>query len=130
MKKEYTIRVVLDDTMKPSQSSETRIRRNDPTDITLVLNVNDPRNNGSLIDVAAHELGHVLGGIFDTPGHRADPRTSDDVYRIQTMELFGPDEEEREGILESEREAWDLAEKMVPVDQRKKAWALRTYENA
>lgn len=73
---------------------------------------------GGLMTSLAHELGHVLGGIFKTEAHQADPRTtngrSGDVA----------------GIIASEREAWDLGALVYPaLDKAEAAHNLATYDN-
>ena len=73
---------------------------------------------GGLMTSLAHELGHVLGGIFKTEAHQADPRTTHG--RSGNVS----------GIIESEREAWELGALIYPaLDKAEAAKNLATYDN-
>ncbi|SRR6266566_433832 len=68
----------------------------------------------------AHELGHVLGALCELPCNIADPR----MGSSETVVPFNPPFPE--AIINSEREAWDMAEEMFKV-RRVRQLALRTY---
>jgi len=127
-KREYTIKLVLDDSLKPDASSNTGQRWDDETKFVVTVNTNAPKDKA--VDLAAHELGHVLGAIFKTPGWKADPRTVS-PQDAAFMNVFGPSPRQRDGMVASEKEAWEIAEKVYPnLDKERKRWALSTYENA
>lgn len=68
----------------------------------------------------AHELGHILGYICELPGNLSDPRMLSG--RMNATEL-----PHQQLVMNSEKEAWDLAEEMFKIRQVRQL-ALRTYE--
>jgi hypothetical protein len=68
----------------------------------------------------AHELGHILGYICELPGNLADPR-------MLSGQMNASELPHQQLVMNSEREAWDLAEEMFKVKQVRQL-ALRTYE--
>jgi hypothetical protein len=63
-----------------------------------------------LEDILAHELGHFIADILETPRSRDDPRTRRDVR----LPLGWVDQEMERQTYEAEQEAWELAAKMRP----------------
>jgi hypothetical protein len=79
------------------------------------------------IDLAAHEFGHVLSGIFESKGGvKNDPRTKGQIGLAE--HIFGPSKSQALRIWASELQAWAIAEKISPnLDQVRKARSLETY---
>src|SRR4029077_16941892 len=113
----------------PSASSNTQTPwAGDGTQFTINVNTRAPKDKA--VDLAAHELGHVLGAVFHLPGHDGDPRVSSPEFAA-LLNMFGPTPAMRDAMVESEEEGWALAEKIHPeLDQERKRWALGTYERA
>lgn len=125
MAKEYTIKIVFDDSKVPGQSSNVLIPKGvyDPSIYTVLLNPYDAKE--SMIENAAHELGHVLGRIFKTPAHMNDPRVS----KSQQEDYYSWDSPyEAQRKYTSEQEAWELGKKMVPINPRSMKRKLDTYK--
>jgi len=66
--------------------------------------------------MTAHELGHVLGALCELPCNLADPRMKD-------VTCAPPWEK---SVIDSEKEAWDIAEEMFKI-KRVRQISLRTY---
>ena len=114
MKKEYVIRLTVDPSKATDEGSDTFIPRGeDPREFKIVLNPNDPTQ--PILEVAAHELGHVLGRIFKTPAQKFLA-----AFGIESLEFT-------ERKFNSEVDAWDIAEKMVPIQPMTRKIALDTY---
>lgn len=68
----------------------------------------------------SHELGHLVGHVFNLPATAAEPRSL-----FQDIDIaFTKSEQER--ILASENEAWDVGELMLSAS-RMREYALGTY---
>jgi hypothetical protein len=97
-------------------------------------------NNPSMLNDAAHELGHALSSIFEVPGGMMDdPRTKGEFQNLTGIKRvafeFGlatltdvATPEQRERILVNEKLAWDIAEKIRPgLNQAERERAYGTY---
>lgn len=78
-----------------------------------------------MLDCAAHELGHVLSGVFEYPeGIMNDPRQRGELPYPWSR----PDAKQRERMLANEALAWKLAMKIRPgLDQGNAKDALDSY---
>ena len=86
---------------------------------------------GKSVDVAAHELGHVLSGIFELPfGVKSDPRTPDakGVAEVGRGDGLDISKDAAGRIWESEALAWKLAKGIWPqLSQREMEYSLESY---
>jgi hypothetical protein len=77
-------------------------------------------------DVVLHELGHVVGAIFNLPGSVQDCRNPNPFHSPFLEERATPGQ----SIWNSEVEAWDLAETMLLAGFKEaRRNALNTYEH-
>lgn len=124
MKKRFTIEVDIDTERsgvtlggmsKTDKSQCSVMLRKDLSEIAGVI-------TPSVVAVAlAHELGHIVGYQCDLLHTRTDPR----FYEKNFMAGISISE----AIINSEKEAWDLAEIMFSLDRVKKI-ALKSYEES
>ena len=129
MKKEYTIKLVMDDSKEPGDASDTLfpVGVYDPKEYTILLNPHDSREE--MLQTTAHELGHVLGRLFHTPAHMGDPRVVSNSEEARFRDFLGLEtREEAEAKYRSEKEAWDFAGKMVKIDPGYRKKLLDTYK--
>lgn len=102
-KKTALIVLTVDDEATPGPSvTHSRGFGNNHFMFEIDVRRDDLNPDAPLIGIAAHELGHVLQGIFSTEAALLDAR------RNQTGDV-NPDE----SIVTCEKEAWDLAHQMV-----------------
>jgi hypothetical protein len=130
MVKEYTIKVIVDDSVKGSSSTHVTLSR--PNYFEVIVRPKDDTNEP---DNLAHELGHVIGYIFKTPGNTNDVRTQNNRADRELMAnkflvklQIPPEPKYAETILESEKEAWEFAGKMRGIDPIAKRKLLGSYE--
>lgn len=127
--REFNVRILVDENAKEGASSTERSAL-DMSNITV--RVVPPGGKGNMADTLAHELGHVVGQIFNTPGYAQDPRNGVDKERIKMNALhftgIPPEKKDMERIVRAESEAWDFAEKMRRVGKLSRSEALGTYE--
>jgi len=108
-KREYLIKIVVDEEGAIDRSA-THSR---PGGNEFLIDITPASNGAPLASVTAHELGHVLGSIFETPGYRADPRITNPQHANLLLERGIPLFPEEQGrMIASETEAWDIAEEM------------------
>ena len=92
---------------------------------SVVINP-DPKGR-SLVDITAHELGHILSAVYEIPGGmKQDPRT----LKEETANRWDnvPTVEQADRIWANEVLAWKLAEKIVPnLNKQDAKEALDTY---
>jgi len=122
MKKRFVIEVDIDtdishpmgchaETPLGSSKSIVRIRKD--------LEIYEPTLSTSGIAIAvAHEIGHVIGFQLGLPGNLPDPR-------MQPLDFSQEFEARHQAIINSEKEAWHIAELMFEVKEK----ALKSYEN-
>ena len=99
MKRQYTIHIDIDTDM----TGDAFFRQETENSGEVFIRADDepiPHDKNWALFCLAHELGHAVAEILDLPGMRDDPRNR---YRPFREKSFG------EGILNSEREAWDIA---------------------
>ena len=90
---------------------------------------NDVSPSDKLIDTTAHEFGHVLQNLFDTPTALADPRRGIDKFQRLLLDnnMVPPEVLQRQ--VDAEAEAWDFAQKMWPdLDPATRKANLDTYK--
>ena len=129
MTKEYTIKVRITDDgpARDSQTLGTVGSSNFRVDMY-------PAPDGApMVDVLAHELGHVLANIMDTPANAKDPRVVAAKNHIgetwHTMaRLFGVSNSEAQRMVDAETEAWEIGKKIHPGTRKESVeFALGTY---
>jgi hypothetical protein len=82
---------------------------------------------GTLIESTAHEFGHVLASIFETPARTKDPRHMNSVVsKLIKMGIMPPNQ----AMVDAEAEAWDFAQKMyADLDPATRKANLDTYKD-
>lgn len=107
-----------------SGADETYIVSIHNSSIVRTHNVFEAPNRDEMLDCAAHEIGHVLSGVFELPGGiKDDPRTGKEITSWNK-----PTPEQIQRILASERLAWDIGEKVRPqLNKAGRDKALSTY---
>ncbi len=124
MRKAIYVGVYVDDEAEPQSSvCHQRVGR----DLFQLEIYRDPKDIGSLADSLAHELGHVIAAIFETPAQLDDPRTEGGMTAWM-LELIGPDAQQQTAMFHAEAEAWDFARKMRTIDETYAQACLDTYK--
>jgi hypothetical protein len=67
-----------------------------------------------LVDIAAHEFGHVLATLFGTPGAMGDPRRGATPQMKHALATDTAPQEVIQRSVDAEAEAWDFAKEMWP----------------
>jgi hypothetical protein len=121
MRKEYTIRVAIDDSLPTDGTSWISPSRDD-----MYIDIN-PKRVKTLENTLAHELGHVVSRIALTSAFVNDPRL-DRWYALENA--FGYSDRTREGVLRNEKEAWKFAEIMLgdKLDKEDERLSIDSYE--
>lgn len=121
MKKKFTIEIDID-TDQPGDSKAIAAA-SDVSKWTVLIRRDVLFNQGqdAIVPALAHELGHVIGYNCDLPGNMADPRFG----RAGHSQNISPEYSAR--VLNSENEAWDIAERMLLI-KKVREWAVKTYE--
>jgi hypothetical protein len=82
-----------------------------------------------LVDIAAHEFGHVLATLFGTPGALGDPRRGATPQMRHALATDTAPLEVIQRSVDAEAEAWDFAQKMWPdLDPATREANLNTYK--
>jgi hypothetical protein len=124
MKKEVTIHIIIDDESEPASSFSLQ-RNSHPNDHYIEIYRNNVSPKQKLDDLLAHELGHSIQRIFQTEAVKADPR-----MKWPTLtNLFGIPPEAMEDAKGAEKEAWDYARKMIPINEEDAERDLGSYKN-
>jgi hypothetical protein len=128
VKREYNVRIVVDD----SATTQTSQCLHDG-EKEFIVNIRPSPCGSALPDLMAHELGHVIQGIFKTPSHQADPRVSSnlgsDIYKM--YKVFGVPENHAKAMFDNEEEAWQYARKIWPgVSKKCMEYGLGSYYRA
>ena len=132
MKRSYFIEVNIDDETPLPKSSRVETTEYSSR-IFITQREKDEGYDYELPNILAHELGHVIGQIFHTPGNISDPRMPANM----AMRMFATKDQNMKnaisiGIKSSEQEAWRFGEQIIKTAAAKfeqdKATALGTYE--
>lgn len=121
--KRYVILLEVDQNPNLDASYNSKIEENVYL-VSVKPSIQHP-NQSNLIEITAHELGHVLGDVFKTDAAVDDPRYG---FEGKLVNLFGYKPEQVEREIVSEKEAWNLGEKMVPIAKETRDTAIGTYE--
>lgn len=90
---------------------------------------NDMVPDAKMVDTAAHEFGHVLANIFETPVSSADPRHGATPLLRHALDTNQAPPEVLQREVDAEAEAWDFAQKMWPdLDPAAREANLDTYK--
>src|SRR6516164_3301701 len=112
MKKEVTIRIMIDDEAT-QRSSYSAVRNGHPNDYYIAVFRNNVSPEQKLDDLLAHELGHAVQRIFETDAVKNDPR----IKWPALTNMFGIPDDFMPDAVKAEAEAWDYARKMIPIDE-------------
>lgn len=127
MKKEFTVKVMIDDETENflgKTSMHTCRARPDEFTITVCkdLHTSGYTEVPDLIaNALAHEFGHVIGYALNLPGAKADPRSPLCNIGYGLAFNYG------DAVIASETEAWDIAEKMLSFQTTRRE-ALASYK--
>ena len=77
------------------------------------LSIYQDEMGAKLIETTAHELGHVLQKLFDTPAAAGDPRNGASSYDGWRIDKGYVSSAEALAIVAAESEAWDFGKLMV-----------------
>jgi hypothetical protein len=90
---------------------------------------NDMVPDAKMVDTAAHEFGHVLANIFETPVSSADPRHGATALARHLLDTNQAPPEVLQREVDAEAEAWDFAQKMwADLDPAAREANLDTYK--
>jgi hypothetical protein len=121
MKRKITVEIDID----TDRDGETRLHGKTPNDFTIDIrsDIADAFGNkpGIVPCTLAHELGHLIGHVFNLPAAANEPRSLFHETTHTLTESFG------QRILASENEAWDIAELLLLESQLRRI-AIRGYE--
>jgi hypothetical protein len=120
MRKEYYVKIILDDSIEGASVTHHQGLGGKMFEITV-----HPMYNDNPADNLAHELGHVVQSIFQTPSILADPRIKPrrDIYANDSSVT----REEAEAMVRNEKEAWEFAGKMRRINKKDRDRHLRSY---
>ena len=111
MKRQVVITLDIDDTREGVSGSKGVGHRADhPQRFHVEVMRDGMKPDAPLMGIAAHELGHVLARVFETP------KAMDDLNNRGNSNLtaiFGNTGPQKARLLAAEREAWELAHQMV-----------------
>ena len=115
----------------PAQASVTHVASNgDGKELGLIIiNVHPNDLPGTLMESTAHEFGHALASIFNTPTRAADPRRTTSAFKRKLIDIGLLPREEMQAMVDAEAEAWDFAKTMWPdLDPATRKANLDTYK--
>jgi hypothetical protein len=78
------------------------------------------------LTITAHEIGHILSGVFEVPGGlKDDPRAKGEIH-CNCPRCATPDQQR--GIWNSEKMAWEIARKITPnLNEQDEKQSLASY---
>ena len=129
--KQAIILVTVHEEAGPQQASVTHVLANaDGKELGLIIiNVHPNGLPGSLVESTAHEFGHALASIFNTPTRAADPRRPTSAFKRKLIDIGLLPREEMQAMVDAEAEAWDFAKTMWPdLDPATRKANLDTYK--
>jgi len=90
-----------------------------------------PKHGGLNATTLAHELGHAVGRILKLPSTVRDEANSTEAKsRLGSYEAIHLSRSMMQDRLAEERQAWDFARMMVPLDEKQVKADLHSYEVA
>ena len=132
-KREVTITITIDPDAKPGPSeASTNVKV--PGKYWLKILPSPEGHPGTMAENLAHELGHIIGDIFETPAAKADQRSIEaargrgGVVENTYSKLGFMPTAIKNSLVASEAEAWELGRKMIPIKQETIDRSLGTYK--
>ena len=127
MKKEVHIHIYIDDE-EVAKASSSMMDKRYPNHQFIEIYRDETAPDHKLDDLLAHELGHSIQRIFNTDAYKEDIRNQVPPHFLAAMEdVFGMPPGYKKSIIDGEKEAWEYARKMIPIDNNLAEKDLNTY---